>query len=194
MRNPREGDVPRGQHGELTAQGEELRQLIHGLQEQLQILQRQLADLEVRSPIDGAVVTWNLRELLEARPVSRGQILMTLADLAGPWQLELRVPDRRVAHVLAAQREMGADLDVFFTLATDPGLKLRGKLEHMGMRTEMGESHEAFVLAKVAIDRRDIPDLIPGTTVVTKIHCGRRPVGYVWLHELIDTVRTWMLF
>jgi multidrug efflux pump subunit AcrA (membrane-fusion protein) len=194
LRNPREGDVPRGQHGELTAQGEELRQLIHGLQEQLQILQRQLADLEVRSPIDGAVVTWNLRELLEARPVSRGQILMTLADLAGPWQLELRVPDRRVAHVLAAQREMGADLDVFFTLATDPGLKLRGKLQHMGMRTEMGESHEAFVLAKVAIDRRDIPDLIPGTTVVTKIHCGRRPVGYVWLHELIDTVRTWMLF
>jgi multidrug efflux pump subunit AcrA (membrane-fusion protein) len=194
LRNPREGEMPRDRHGELTAQEEELRQLIRGLQEQLQILQRQLADLEVRSPIDGAVVTWNLRQLLESRPVSRGQILMTLADLAGPWQLELRIPDRRVAHVLAAQREIGAGLDVFFTLATDPGLKLRGKLQSMGMRTELGESHEAFVLAKVAIDRRDIPELIPGTTVVTKIHCGRRPVGYVWLHELIDTVRTWMLF
>jgi multidrug efflux pump subunit AcrA (membrane-fusion protein) len=194
LRNPREGEVPRGQHGELTAQEEELRQLVRGLQQQLEILQRQLTDLEVRSPIEGAVVTWNVRELLEARPVSRGQILMTLADLAGPWQLELRVPDRRVAHVLAAQRELGTNLDVFFTLATDPGLKLRGTLQHLGMRTEIGDSHEAFVLAKVAIDRREIPELIPGTTVVTKIHCGRRAAGYVWLHELIDTVRTWMLF
>jgi len=29
---------------------------------------------------------------------------------------------------------------------------------------------------------------------VAKIACGRRSLGYVWLHELWDTVRGWLVF
>jgi hypothetical protein len=26
--------------------------------------------------------------------------------------------------------------------------------------------------------------------VIARIHCGRRSLGYVWLHDLIDAVKT----
>ena len=54
----------------------------------------------MRSPLTGAVVTWNVRQLLEARPVQKGQALMQVADLTGPWVLEIEVPDDRIGHVL----------------------------------------------------------------------------------------------
>jgi len=79
-------------------------------------------------------------------------------------------------------------------LATEPGAALWGELERVGMRTEVTESEGAFVLARVNIDRDQIPERMPGATVTAKIHCGRRALGYVWLHELIDAVRSWFLF
>ena len=53
----------------------------------------------------GTVLTWNVQELLAARPVTRGQVLLTVADLSGPWVLEIRMPDDRIGHVLAAEDE-----------------------------------------------------------------------------------------
>ena len=194
LQNPRQNEEQRRRHGQLTAEEEELRERIASLQKQYAILENQQAELTIRSPVAGKVLTWDLTQLLEARPVSRGQTLMTVADLKGPWVLELRVPDNRVAHVLSAQRDIGTDLNVSYVLATSPGAKLGGTLQRIAVRTEVDESEEAFVPAKVNIDRDEIPELIPGATVVAKIHCGRRPIGYVWLYRLIEAIQMWILF
>jgi hypothetical protein len=119
---------------------------------------------------------------------------MTVADVDGPWMLELRVPDRRVAHVMAAQQAMGEDLDVSFVLAAEPGVRLRGKIDRLGTRTEVGETDDAFVLATVAVDREALPERTAGASVVANVYCGRRSVGYVWLHDLWDAIQTWVLF
>jgi hypothetical protein len=29
----------------------------------------------------------------------------------------------------------------------------------------------------------------PGATVVARIHCGRRSLGFVWLHEFWEAIR-----
>ncbi|MBS0260866.1 MAG: hypothetical protein JSS02_02830 [Planctomycetes bacterium] len=34
----------------------------------------------------------------------------------------------------------------------------------------------------------------PGATVLAKIHCGRRPLGYVWLHDVYDFIKSRVLF
>ena len=117
----READDQRLRYGQLTVQQEEVREQIAGLESQDAILEQQQAGSAVRSPTDGEVLTWNPQQLLEARPVARGQILMTVGDLRGPWHLELRIPDRRVAHVLAARRSQGGDSKVSFVVANDPG-------------------------------------------------------------------------
>jgi len=194
LQNARETVDERRRHSQLTAQEEELRESIESLEKQYEVLEQQRAELTVRSPLDGEVLTWDLKQLLEARPVSRGQVLMTVADLEGPWVVELRIPDDRIAHVLAARREAGEDLGVTFILEADPGVKLEGRLDDVGIRTEVGETEETFVLATVGVDRNEIPELIPGGTVAAKIHCGRRAVGYVWFHEFWETVQSWVLF
>ena len=43
--------------------------MIAGLKQQYEVLKRRRADLTLRSPIAGAVLTWNTEELLTARPV-----------------------------------------------------------------------------------------------------------------------------
>lgn len=192
LQSPRDAEEQRRRYGQLTAQHEELRELIASLEGQYAILHKKRQELEVRSPVAGQVLTWNLEQLLAARPVNRGQSLMTVANLQGPWQLELRIPDHRVAHVLTAQQQAGAELDVSFVLATEPGAQRRGTLTRLGMRTEVAEPDGAFVPALVKIDRNEIPELMPGATVTAKIDCGRRAVGYVWLHDLLDAVRSWL--
>jgi multidrug efflux pump subunit AcrA (membrane-fusion protein) len=190
----REIEDQRQRYGQLTAQQEELREQITGLEAQYAILQQQQAELEVRSPMAGEVLTWSPQQLLDGRPVGRGQVLMTVGDLRGPWQLELRIPDRRVAHVLRAQRELSEQLQVSFIQANDLGRASKGTLSSVGRRTEISDTEGAFVLATVAVTRDEIPQLIPGAGVAAKIHCGRRAAGYVWFHDLIDAVRGWLLF
>jgi multidrug efflux pump subunit AcrA (membrane-fusion protein) len=62
------------------------------------------SELDVKSPINGLVVTWDLRNRLIHRPVQRGQTLLRVADPEGAWQLELHMPENRVGHIVAFQR------------------------------------------------------------------------------------------
>jgi len=192
--NRREDETQRKRYTELTAQQEELRALVASLEAQHAVLRQQQSDLEVRSPISGELLTWNAEQLLEARPVARGQVLLTVADLAGPWGLELRVPDRRASHVAEARRGAEVPLKVSFALATRPAQLLWGELDRIAVRTEVTESEGAVVFATARVDREEIPELVPGAGVVARIYCGRRAIGYVWLHDLIDAVRAWLVF
>ena len=156
----------------------------------MKILERQQSDLVVRSPIDGQAMTWNLKELLESRPVQRGQTLLTVADLDGPWVAELHVPDHRAGHVLAARDAMQPDLKVSFALASDPGTVYEGKISDVALSTELDDTAGATVLVTVAFDRAQVHGLRPGATVLAEIHCGRAALGYVWLHDLFEFVQS----
>jgi multidrug efflux pump subunit AcrA (membrane-fusion protein) len=194
LQNRREDDVQRRRVTELTAEQEELRERVASLEAQHAILLRQQAELEVRSPLAGEVLTWNVEHLLTARPVVRGQILLTVANLEGAWALELRIPDRRTSPVLQAQRTSAEPVNVSYTLATNPRRVLQGQLARLGQRTEITETQDAVVFGTVRIDPREVPERVPGAGVVAKVYCGQRAVGYVWLHDLLDTLWSWLFF
>ena len=46
------------------------------------------------SPIDGEVVTWQVYELLIFRTVQQGQILMSVVDPNGDWEVEVQMPKK----------------------------------------------------------------------------------------------------
>jgi hypothetical protein len=179
---------------QLTAEEEEIKESLASLQQQDQVLRSQQADLQVKSPIDGDVLTWNVQQLLETRPVQRGKTLLTVGDLAGDWQLELRLPDHHAGYVLDARRDLRAGLPVTFLLATDPGISYAGRVERVGLATTSDEVYGSNVPVFVAIDRRQLGDMRPGATVIGKIHCGRRSIGFVWFHDLISVIRSRVLF
>jgi multidrug efflux pump subunit AcrA (membrane-fusion protein) len=183
------GDDPRQQ--QWAAEEQELRETRRSLEEQRKILAAERRELEVRSPLAGQVVTWNLQQLLHARPVERGQSLLTVAQLDGPWTLELHVPDERMGHLLSAQETLGRELPVEYRLATEPGVVHRGQIGEVALAVDDAAAEEAIVRVKVPIDRRSLTQPRPGATVEARVFCGRRSLGYVWLHDLVDAIRGW---
>jgi hypothetical protein len=135
-----------------------------------------------------------VNRLLAARPIEPGQSLLTVADIDGPWVLEMHVPDGDVGHVLDAQKKLGKGLTVSFVLPARPQVVYRGRVENVAVSTDLDTNNESTVLVTVRIDPATISPLRPGATVVPKIHCGRRPAGYVWFRGAIDAVRTRLLF
>jgi hypothetical protein len=179
--------------GQVTARIEQLKEELRGIEAQLTIVRQQQADLDLQSPLAGAVITWDAARQLSGRPVKRGDALLTVADLSGPWELLLDVPDRRAGHVLAAAAN-DAELPVTFQLGTDPGKPRTGHVAAISPATELSAESGPAVRVTASLDEAAASQLRPGATVVAQIHCGRRSLGYVWLHELLETVRSRLFF
>ena len=126
LRTDRASRSDRREAAQQSAEEESLKKRIEGLQRQRAILKAREEKLSVRSPIEGQVLTWDVEQLLQSRPVARGQILMTVADLEGPWVLELEIPDDRIADVTEAIRSQEKSLTVRFILATSPEVRYVG--------------------------------------------------------------------
>ena len=182
--------------GQLAAEEEELKKTLESLGRQLEIVNRRVAELTLRSPIAGQVVRWDLIRSLESRPVRQGQLLMQVVDPAGPWQLELRIPDRHVRHVLAAQAAAtdANRLSVRFLFRMSPKTTYSAMLDDVHFATDLDQDGELSTLAKVTLNPKNIPDLRPGSSVIAKINCGRRSIGYVWLRELLEFLQTRVFF
>ncbi|MCO6454053.1 MAG: efflux RND transporter periplasmic adaptor subunit [Pirellulaceae bacterium] len=185
-------DAPEFRADQLSAQELEFAQLLRSQERQIELIQRRIESLLVRSPLAGRVLTWDLEQTLQNRPVQRGQMLLRVADVAGPWQAELEVPAHRIGHVLAAWDDGQRPLAVRLTLGTDPGVVYPGTLLEVAQTASLNHRGQPVVMVKVRVER-EIPQRHPGATVNARIDCGRRSLGYVWLHDLIDTVRAKLL-
>jgi multidrug efflux pump subunit AcrA (membrane-fusion protein) len=184
-----------GRPGAARLSGEEagLRAMLGSLERQMKLLDEQQAALTVHSPIAGHVLTWDLPQLLEARPVQRGQVLMTIADPDGPWLLELYVPEKRMSALVKA-REGDSKLPVAYVLATDPGQKHRAQIDDVATSVEPDRIDEPSVLVTVTIEHDRLKNPRPGAGATGRIDCGLRPIAYVWFHDLIDAAWAWLWF
>ncbi len=152
-------------------------------------------ELNVKSPIDGQVVTWDLRNRLPiGRPVQRGQALLRVADPTGPWQLELHMPENRMGHIVKYQQTSDDRLEVSYILATEPGTTHYGTVKEIHRSAEVRGDEGNTVLIKVEIDESELPHRQPGATVTAQVYCGRRSLGYVLLHDVIAFVQSRILF
>lgn len=170
----------------------ELKQSLESVQQQLELYAYKQQQLVVRSDRAGQVITWQVRDLLLSRPVQRGQVLMTLVDPAGPWQLELELPEKRLGHALAAwnsAQQTGQPLSVTFQLSTHPGREFHGEVTEIERRAETRANEGNIVLVRVAIDKDALPELHSETTVTAQLECGRRALGYVLLQDAIEAVQ-----
>jgi multidrug efflux pump subunit AcrA (membrane-fusion protein) len=194
LEGPPAGSRDREQFQSLTSEEEELKESLRSLEEQFQLLSEYKNDLIVTSPIAGRVTTWNVAEQLAARPVRRGQPLLSVADVSGPWVLEIRLPDDQTGHVLAARDHLRPDLAVWYILAAESGVARRGTIKNVAMSVESGALGERSVLVQARLDQTNLPPLRPGATATAKIHCGRRAIGYVWFRGLVEFVQSRVMF
>jgi hypothetical protein len=183
----------------LDGRARQLQREIESLEEQQKLWEARRADLQVTSPINGVIVTWQVRDRLLLRPVEKGQVLMSVADKTGPWELEVHMPDDRLGHVNRAALEAkaaGRELEVDYILATDPGTRHRGLVREIHEQAEVRGEEGNTVLVRVTIDpeRHEKEQLGAGASVTARIACGKRPLGYVWFHDLLSFIQTQILF
>lgn len=95
-----EGKLRLEERNRLRGEMAEIRERQASLEKQLALCKINQAELSIKSPISGQVITWDLRNRLPiSRPVQRGQVLMRIADPSGPWQLEIHMPENRMGNV-----------------------------------------------------------------------------------------------
>jgi multidrug efflux pump subunit AcrA (membrane-fusion protein) len=187
----------------LSAEERELQQKLTNSRRELDLLKHEREQLVVTSPIAGRVLTWDVGQQLLARPVARGEVLMTVADLSADWQLELAVPDGRIGYVLAAQKDIKPDLPVRFQLGSEDHTEHMGKISEVCQTADLPADDtkrtEPTILTKVSFDSPELiaafgGELRPGVSARAKIECGRRSIGYVWLHDIWDAAVEWWKF
>ncbi len=177
--------------GQLT----ESEQKLSSLKAQADITAGKVADLDLYSPIDGQIETWELKNRLEGRPVQKGQLLLRVANAEGDWELDLHMPEDRMGHIARAKKlanERNEQLTVSYILATEPGTTRTGTVKAIVPAAGVREGDEGnVVLIKVAVNKQDIDpaNLRAGAAVTGKVHCGQRSLGYVWFHDLIDLIQ-----
>ncbi len=181
----------------LSAEAEQLRQRMNSLERQTEILLARQSALTVKSPIDGIVLTLDVQHLLETRPVSRGQVLFTVADPNVGWQLLAEVPQDRIGHVTQAQDEQES-VPVRVRLVGDIDQIFSGHLNAIRETAvlDVDSLAEDLPAVQVEISLDDqLPSIArPGMNADVRIYCGRKSLGYVWLHDVWETVHRWIIF
>ncbi len=183
----------------LSADGQQIEEKLASLDRQRAILAARREALTLRSPIAGRVLTLDVQKLLRARPVERGQVLFTVADTNAGWRLLADVRQDRLGHVLAAKKKNAGKLPVRFRLAGDAQGIYTGHVESVAATAvlidmaTLGEEAPA-IQVRVVVDEQNLPAARPGMTAQVRIDCGTRPIGYVWLHDVWETVYSWVVF
>ncbi|MFO7906546.1 MAG: hemolysin D [Pirellulaceae bacterium] len=188
------------QEAQFSSEYLQLQQRQKNLQLQLELIARKRENLIVRSPMAGQVLLpWDAEQSLLRRPVVAGQRVMTIAkadpeDLRSEWEIKLAMPERRMGHIRRARAELGPELDVSYVTAADPRSSKKGTLKRVARMTEVKGEDGPTVELIVEIDREDLYEPSPGTTVTAKVKCGRCSLGYSWFHEAIEWVQKHIIF
>ncbi|MEZ6059005.1 MAG: HlyD family efflux transporter periplasmic adaptor subunit [Planctomycetaceae bacterium] len=171
----------------ISAEKEELKQRVLGLEQQKSIVDAQVETLVVRSPIPGTVHRERIAESLTGRPVQKGQLLLEVADETGPWELQLRIPESDIRHVFAAQATATQSLPVTFVLETSPQNVHHTTLTSVAESTELDETGRLATLATAELPAAATRDhLRPGSGVVARVDCGPARAGFVYFRRVIE--------
>jgi len=174
---------------------------------ELKLLEERQSKLQRLSPIDGLVTTWDVEKVLAARPVVTGQVLMTIADPEGPWEVEVMMPEKRMRYLDGAfknERVCKTDpdgqkyLDVEIILMTKPDTKYYGKLYEpaVGERAELDPEDGAVVRLRCVPNDEALLEISrrPGARVMADVKCGKRSVAFVCFYEVIEWIRANVFF
>jgi multidrug efflux pump subunit AcrA (membrane-fusion protein) len=182
----------------LSAEQRELEERLVSLENQKQLLELRRENLVLKAPRAGQVLTRDVQSLLESRPVERGQVLLTIADASAGWELKAHVPQRQIGHVVDAAKMPSTPLAADFRLAGDIAQSYPAHVAEISAAAPLDadrlDDDAAPVDVRLTLDGPPPAAARPGMTANVRIHCGRRSLGYVWLHDVGATLYRWFTF
>jgi hypothetical protein len=179
-----------------------------------------MESMEIRSPQDGIITTWEAKKTLLGRPiVDIGAELLQVAATDGDCILEVEVPDDDMGPVLGAKSHLAADiasgrkkpdstLGAYFVTMTDPEHRYHGYVRRVAPSAETMAESEQYKnrhVVKVTIgfsdevrrdylDRNGIKEIRPGAEVRARVDCGKTNLAYFLLRKPIQVFYESVLF
>ena len=155
----------------LTAQ-------MNQVQAEISLLDDQLEHTKVLAPFDGIIVTGDLSQQLGA-PIEKGKMLYEIAPLDS-YRLVIEVDERDIADVLVGQRGS-------LMLSAFPSEIIDVTVEKITPVSTAKEGRNFFRVEA----RFDQPHdrLRPGMEGAGKIEIDRRPLMWIWTHQIVDWIR-----
>lgn len=148
--------------------------------QELELVRRKLALLEVKAPLDGVVVSGDLKRA-EGQPVPRGQVLWEVAPL-DTMIVEIDVPDREISRVRQ-------DQPVRVRLEAFSGSRWKTSIKRIHPESEQRDSHNVFIAeADIKLDR--VSEVRPGMRGRASIESDLRPLGWIIGHRFWDWLVT----
>ena len=165
---------------------------IEGAKLQYEILKERRDRMTIRAPIDGIVTTFQVLQLLQNRPVKRGEVLLQVMDDKGDWQLELEIEEHRVGRILKAQHAIRPELDIEYRLLTNPEMSYDATLKSLSTRTVTAEEVGSVLEARASLDTAKLPERTIGADVRARIGCGKSYLGDVLFGDVIEFIQRYL--
>jgi hypothetical protein len=164
-----------------TADAQMARLEMEGLELKQKLLQQREQELEIRSPIDGILISGDWERAQGARlPIGK-----TLFEI-GPL-------DRMVVEVAVAEDDIRyAQLGASVALRVNalPNQSWTGTIEKIHPRAEIREEQNVFITEVIlANDKRE---LMPGMKGTAKVQGPTRPLGWNLFHKPWNAARRWL--
>ncbi|MCX5683342.1 MAG: efflux RND transporter periplasmic adaptor subunit, partial [Planctomycetota bacterium] len=145
---------------------------------QIGLLEHEISQATIISPITGIVVTGDLKRQIGA-PFKTGDVLFHVAPLES-LRGELAVPEGSIPEV-----ELGQEGELAPT--GFPERRIRFVVERINPMSEVVERQNVFKV-RVRLVESD-QQILPGMEGLAKIDIGPRPYGWIWTRELVNWVR-----
>lgn len=145
---------------------------------QLELTEFWITRARIMSPVDGVVLQGDLERAIGA-PVATGDVLFEVAPIE-QLLLEIEVLDRDVAWIRAEQTG-------HFALESRPEQPIPLTVECVRPVAEPRNQNNTFVAE--ALVANDQYRMRPGMIGTAKVNVGRRPLGWVLSHRIVDWVR-----
>ena len=139
------------------------------------------ANLEIRSPMAGVVVSGDLRDT-EGVPLETGQSMFEVAPL-DRMVVEIEIPEEDVRHV-------NSSMNLTFHLNAMPGETFEAQVLKIHPRGELRDQDNVFV-AEAELDNSSTT-LRPGMKGVAKVSTGARSIGWNLFHKPVAHITGWL--
>lgn len=180
-RAEKQRDAAMAQHQTAAAQQAQLE--MAQLDLRIQLLRNRADNLEIKSPIDGIVVSGDLRKA-QGAPLTVGQSLFEIAPLS-EMTVEVLIPQRELSHVQPGQ-EVRLEIDAL------PGTQFTGTLNRLAPRAEIRDEEVVFI-GELAL-ANDHGGLWPGMRGRAKITTAPHSVAWNYLHRPWQWLRETLLW
>jgi multidrug efflux pump subunit AcrA (membrane-fusion protein) len=155
--------------------------------ERLKLLRKQQSALILTSPIAGVVVASELKELLESRPVNRGDALFTVADINGDWRLKIMLADRDTQYVDRSYPRKRTDLK--YALHSSPAREFVAQVSTIDPTIENVIGTGAIRRIYANVDRDVVAIGHNGATARVSFDCGGEVAWFVWCRPMIEFIQ-----